>query len=175
MLQVYFTFPYLEFDTPFVAREVDMLADRMAQILVAQNQITLLEYGKRVSGDTLRSVQWDTVTSSPELQVRRVIADAGFKFIRDGRKAGKPMPVYVAGATKTGRLLYEPLPTMLRWFQILAIPRSKWFPIMRRISIKGIKPLDVPSKAIRSGTPAMKKTLKLTSGVIARGIIKRIA
>lgn len=169
-----FPFPKFELDYILVERETVLLADRLAEVMVAQNQIALLAAGKKVSGDTLQSISWDSLTNTPALQVRRVTGDAGYKFIRDGRKAGKPMPIHVVGATKTGRLLYEPLQPMLRWFQILGIPKKFWFPIMRRISIKGIKPVDIPNRAVKNALPAIKRQAKYTGAVITRGIVKRI-
>ena len=156
-----------------VTIESFMLADWLAQLMVSQLQIALLQFGKKVTGETLTSIKWQTVVNGIERQERIVTAGGGYKFIVTGRKPGGKMPVHAAaGPTKRGGLRFEPLPAMLKWFVTLGIPRQAWFPIMRKIAIRGIKPTDVPGRALRNAQSKINAYVGMTSANIARGIIK---
>ncbi len=154
--------------------EGERLADDLARLMTGQTQIALLQMGKKVTGDTLKSIKWRSIQNTFTFQHRIVEAGAGWRFIVAGRRAGAKMPVAVVGEGPRGGKIFQPLPEMLKWFNALGIPRDQWFPIMRAISIRGIKPTDVPGKAIRNANSTINKYTRDAAARIKRGIIQKV-
>lgn len=172
MFEIGLKFDKVVIDAGVVARAAPQLADDLTRLLIAQNQLALLHYHKKVSGDTLLSVSGRTVQATTSFIHKQVVAGAGYKFILSGRKSGRKMPVRYIGVGVRGGKIFEPVPLLLRWFLLKGIPREAWFPIMRSIVRRGIRPVPVDQHAMRQSAPHIKRLVRQTSNVIMRGIIR---
>ena len=166
-------FQRVRLDTSVPAREIEILAARLTQLMIQANQVSLLSFNKKATGETLMSIKAGGARiDSATYQQRQVVAGGGWKFIHSGRRAGAKMPVYYAGAGPRGGKIFEPLPRMLAWFTALGIPRSAWFPIMRRISRRGIRPRNVAERALRNSRGEITSEAKQAGYRIARSIVR---
>jgi hypothetical protein len=166
MLEVEIKFPKIRLDHDHVNREAAMLADANLATMVNHVKLSLVSFGKIATGGTLHGVQGRSVSdhrlamfgvAATGIWKRQVIAPHAYKFIQSGRRAGARMP---------------PMQALVPWFNALGIPRDRWFPILRAISIRGIQPRDVSGRAIREAQPALARNLQHATGRIARGIVK---
>lgn len=172
MIEARHKFPRVRLDLSVVARESARLADDLTKLMVGQNQLSLLHYRKKVSGDTLKAVRGRTVQASATYHHRQVVGGAGYKFIRDGRRKGAKMPIRYVGTGSRGGKVFEPVPLLMRWFILKGIPRSAWFPICRAISRNGIKPTPIDRRAVQQARPEINRYARATGTRIARGIIR---
>lgn len=161
----------LRIDSSVIAREASTLADDLTKLLVAENQLALLFYRKKVSGDTLYSVTRKTVQATATFHHRQVVGGAGYKFIRDGRRPGAKMPIRFVGVGPRGGKQFEPVPLLMRWFQMKGIPRAFWFVICRNIARRGIKPVPIDKRAITQAMPTVKRYVNQTQARIVRGLL----
>ena len=174
MLEVTATVRRVKIDTNHISVQAGRLADDLARLMTGRVQTTLLQYRKKVSGDTLASVGWHVIQNSLLRQRRHVTAGWGFKFIVSGRKPGKPMPVRLVGEGPRGGKIFEPQPKMLQWFRMKGIDRSLWWPIMRSIARNGIQPLDIPHLALRNSRSEINALCRLAGVRIAHGILRPV-
>lgn len=181
MIEVGVTFPKIAINYPLVNSEADKLALNIQEALVGYTRNALIALGAVATGRNYRAIKGEFVTSrrlalfgvaQTGLVKRRVVGDESLKYIISGRKAGAKMPVRVAGTGPRGGKIFEPLPAMLRWFTFLAIPKSAWFPILRAIKANGIKPRNVPQRALEMAQPSINAFTRHATANIARGIIK---
>lgn len=172
MLEASYKSGRIVFDTSAIARETELLADRLAGTMIAQNQVALLGFGAKATGGTLRSIRLGTRVSTATFQRRQIIAGHGYKFIVSGRRAGAKMPIRLVGTGKRGGKIFEPVPSMLEWFNVLGIPREAWFPIMRAISRRGIQPRNVPLRALQAARPHIARDVKAAAVAIGRQLVR---
>jgi len=181
MIEVDVKFPKIAINYPLVNTEADKLALNIQEALVGYTKNALMTLGAIATGRNYRAIRGEFVTSrrlalfgvaQTGLVQRRVVGDASLKFIISGRKAGAKMPVRMVGTGPRGGKIFEPLPEMLRWFTFLAIPKSAWFPILRAIKERGIKPRNVPKLALGMAQPSINQFTQHAAANIARGIVK---
>jgi hypothetical protein len=144
MLSFRTTFRAPEFKIGAVNQNAAELADKVAETHANNLKIAI------ASGKTLGSVHAEAILNSPSRgEFRRsIMAKSSWVYIQMGRRVGAKMPVHVVGTNSRGRPMFEPLPAMLSWFRTLNIPRAAWFPIMRAIKRRGIKPRDIQKRAL---------------------------
>lgn len=172
-IEVKVKFPKVYFENAVIVNEVEKLADRLAATMTAQTQIALLSFRAKATGGTLRSIKPGGLRiATAYFQRRQVIASEGFKFIVSGRRKGAKMPIRMVGVGPRGGKIFEPLPALVRWFNVLGIPKAAWFPILRSISRKGIKPRNVPARAIKDGRRAVQNDVRAAVRNISRNVIK---
>lgn len=166
---------------PHLNSEASFLADRLAGSLTNYTKLALVSFGKVATGGTLRSVRWVGLGNRNAAQFgvashgtfkRQVIAGKGLFFIQSGRRAGAKMPVRMVGTGPRGGKIFEPLPALIQWFNALNIPKSAWFPILRAIKRRGIKPTPVTKRAVEMAGPFIKAESALTGARIAANLIK---
>ncbi len=123
---------------------------------------TLIAARKIATGDTLDSIEDKLVLYSPSRQLfmRQIVASRSIVFIIKGRAAGGKMPIRFVGTTKDGHKLFEPVPELLRWLEFLNIPSYFWLPIARAIARRGIKPVDIPGRALRRARPRLQSIVQ---------------
>lgn len=140
-----------DFRADALIRNASDLATKVADSHANYLKISITRHRAIATGKTLQSVRSEFILDSPTRgQFRRSItAKNSWWFIQQGRKAGAKMPIKRVGTTSKGRPIFEPLPEMLEWFQALNIPRAAWFPILRAIKRRGIKPRDIQGRAMR--------------------------
>jgi hypothetical protein len=145
-----------------VAQEGERLSKNMSDEYARQLRISLVRARKVATGRTLQSVRSERVLSSPSRMMfqHRVTASRSLIFIVKGRRAGAKMPVTVIGTSATGRKIFAPVAELVHWFLQLNIPSRAWFPIMRKIAKRGIKPVDVQSLALRRSQPRFTSLLQ---------------
>lgn len=181
MIDVQVKFPKIELDHTVVNNEARRLADNLESSLVNFTKLSLISFGKIATGRNLKAIKGINVSErllqpfgkAATGQIKRqVVGDRSLRFIISGRKAGRKMPVRVVGTGPRGGKIFQPLPAMLEWFNIMNIPRSAWFPILRAIKMRGIAPANVPQQALRMAKPAINRYTQTATMNIARGIIK---
>jgi len=157
--------------TQLMAKIDPAVVQGMKQAMVEMNAVR--------SGRTQRSIRSRKVASRSlssqggGILHRQVVGNKALGEIISGRGAGQPMPVRMVGIGKRGGRVFEPLPNMLRWFVETGIPKSQWFPIMRAISRRGIRPKNIPKRAVEIARPNITVHARAAGFQIARGIITR--
>lgn len=181
MFDITIKFPKIRLDHHIVNSEAIILADKTAETLKNEVKLAIVHFSAIASGGTLRSIQAKFISNrlqqpfgvaSTGIFKRQIIGARSLHFIISGRKRGAKMPVRRIGTGSRGGGIFEPLPAMLAWFQVLNIPRSRWFPILRAIKVRGIRPKDVPGKAITAAQYNITGYKQAAAANIARGIIK---
>lgn len=194
-------FPKIILDHQHVNVEMALLTKRVEAGMVNYVKLALVAYSKIATGDTINSIRPAFIANkeltSPNgygFWLRKITGDYGLKFIISGRRPGAKMPVrlvsgsfdpagrgskfrgaggrYVKVTGRRGGRQFEPVPAMLRWFLALNIPRNRWFPIMRAIAKRGIKPVDIRGKALQDARPMLQREASLAAMNISRGLIK---
>src|SRR5213083_1780624 len=109
-----------------IFEESKTLAQRMSESYANNLKITLLRVKAFATGDTMRSVKADSIyaSSSRDRVSSRVTASRSIIFIQGGRKPRKAPLKYLG--TVNGRKQFEPLPSMVKWFLALGIPKTAW-------------------------------------------------
>lgn len=201
-IDVQVKFPKIAFDYRAINEEMLVLASKTTASLVNYVKLALVAHAKVVTGDTIRSIRSIEVSNHSILPIknsaglwhRQVIGDYGLKFIMSGRRPGAKMPVRLVSGTfdfsgrgskvrgtngrfikvvgKRGGRQFEPVPAMLRWFLALNIPKNLWFPIMRSIAKRGIKPVNIGAHAINEARPIMQTYANQAAVNIASRMIK---
>lgn len=162
----------LKVDPNHVMVQASRLADDLGRLMTGRVQTTLLQYGKKATGATLASVGWNVIQQSLYRQRRTVTAGAAYRNIVTGRRRGMKMPVTVIGEGPRGGKIFAPTPTMLAWFLIKGVDRNLWWPIMRSISVNGIRPLNVPNIALGGARVTIDMYCRTAGIRIANGIIR---
>lgn len=146
-----------------IARNASRAADEIADSIKNYVKIALTRNGKIATGRTIKSIAAERILDSASrgLFVRHVTGSRSWLFIQQGRRAGGKMPVRKAGNK------FEPFPELVLWFNALNIPRVRWFPIMRAIARRGIKPVNIRDRAVRESRQRI--------GEIAGATARRIA
>ncbi len=166
MFEVEVKFPRVRLDISVVNTEANRLANAAQESLVNYTKLALASYGKIATGGTLRGVRKGAASNRPQAVFgvashgtfrRAVIAPKAFYFIVSGRRAGAKMP---------------PLQALIPWFNALGIPETAWFPILRAISVRGIRPRNVPLRARRMAARSIYNESVISAQRIAQGIIK---
>lgn len=175
------SFPKVGVNISHLNTQSTQLADEVAATVTNYTKIALVSFSKIATGGTLRSIHWRSVqdrsaamfgAASHGIHKRQVVADRSFFFIQSGRRAGAKMPVRMIGTGPRGGKLFEPLPALVRWFNALAIPRSAWFPILRAIKARGIRPTPVAQRAVTMAMPAVQAQAQAAAVRISVGLIK---
>jgi hypothetical protein len=175
MIKVEYRFERLKLNVPHVTRQVEKLADDITDLLVVNNRIALITANKKVTDKTFNSVKARSVRRTRFVQHRQVVAGQGFKFIRDGRKAGSKMPVRMARmSVRSGKPIFAPQPRLAAWFKALGIEKSEWFPIMRAIARRGIRPIRIDHHAITRAVPQIRSMCQTAAINIGRGILVKV-
>lgn len=170
MLNVGITVQNPAFKTSTIARNSARAADEIADSVKNYVKLALVGKSKIATGKTLQSIAVQFVLNSPSRGIftRNVIGSKSWLNIQFGRRAGGKMPVQVvAGVTKKGGKLFQPAPELLQWFLALNIPRVRWFPIMRAIARRGIKPTNIRDSAIHAARQRINDIANRTAQTIA--------
>lgn len=169
------------FDTNHLNAEVSALADKVAGTMTNYAKLSLISFGKVASGGTLRATTWRDAggrnnaifgVAATGLQRRQIVSGMGWFFITSGRRAGAKMPIRLIGTGPRGGKVFEPLPALVRWFTALNIDKTAWFPILRAIKVRGIKPIPLARRAIQMGMPAVQSDVRVAAMRISQGLIK---
>lgn len=152
------------------------LSARLAQAYANNLKITLSRVRAIATGDTLRSVKDEFVLKSPSryLVQSRVVASRSIVFIQKGRQPGKKAPVRLVGTDERGKKIWEPLPSLLRWLQVLNIPKVAWLPIAWKIKRDGIKPREVQQRALNSSKSAFQSAITAFLAETVRKLFKEL-
>lgn len=132
-----------------------LICAQLAQSLgssYANNLRTVIVRRRAIAtGKTLQSVKNQLVLDSPSRGIfeRNVTARRTWMNIQNGRRAGLKMPIKKVGNK------FEPVTEMVEWFLALNIPKSAWFPILRKIARDGIKPRDLQNLTMRMTRPRL--------------------
>lgn len=156
-----------------IPRNAAKAADEIAQTVKNQVKLAIVRRSKIATGKTLKSIETERILDSPSRGMfrRHVVGARSWLNIQNGRRAGAKMPVRrISGAMKKGGGLFVPLPEMLEWFLALNIPRARWFPILRAIKKRGIKPVDIRDRAVRES----RQMIGGIAGKTARAIAKEL-
>lgn len=154
-----------------VESEAQTLADDMAAEFKSKFKQAITTARAIAFGELIRSVDVVSRGGSRNLFTREITAARQWIFVDAGRRVGAPMPVHVIGTSERGRPIFAPFPMLVRWFLVLNIPSRLWWPIMRRIKVRGIEPKHIKSIALRNSEPRWR----FLQAYAARRIAERFA
>lgn len=174
MLELTFDFRGARFDVKVPTKAVKKLAEQLGELYESEAKLAIIKTKAITTGRTYKSIRNELVLDSPSRNEyrRRIVADKSFDFIDKGRRKGAKMPVHVVpGVTKRGGKLFVPFPELITWFNILGIPRSAWFLILRSMKRKGIKPKNIRRMMLKSARAKMREFAFAARDDIAKHVI----
>lgn len=150
-------------DKDVIARNAARAADDIAQSIKNYVKIALTRNHKIATGRTLKSIAAERILDSASrgMFVRHVTGSRSWIYIQQGRRAGGKMPIRRNGNK------FEPVPELILWFNALNIPRARWFPILRAIARRGIRPVNIRDRAVRESRVRVSEIAAQTAKRIA--------
>lgn len=160
-----------EFNLKGFRADAIRFANDLTSLYTNNLKIALVRKRKVARGITLRGVANRTVGGSSTfgekmILRRQVIAPKSLQYIQEGRKPGGKMPAIVGGK---GQVL--PRRELMLWLLANRIPRSAWFPIMKRIAKRGIKPTPVIQYMMRESKPRFRELCDALQRTISKHVI----
>lgn len=166
------TVDYPVIDKVIIFTEANAIADEMADEYARSFRLAVAKAGAIARAELQNSPKvWRTSIGSRLYFKRYVTAARHWIYVDRGRRKGAKMPVHVIGQSAKGKPIFAPLPEMTRWFLLMNIPSRAWWPILRRMKERGIRPKNIQSIALRNAQVRWRSILLYRAQRIAERML----